>query len=169
MFWMLALLCVCVAQLAQPAPLPAAAERASGEVLVELAGLDAARPQRAFVPGTALELIASAREVQLIARDGGAVGSLPLASPEAVTEVRMLREPSGFAIELRQAGRVFATHVDREGVRQDDDLRARLWSHIRPLQLCLLLGALIAVWLCSAPILAQLDRPPSRYPQSRLR
>jgi len=156
----LAVLCVIASSLAWPSPVSRAVKLTSGPRVLDLQ-LDlraSALEKRVFIPGSALELVASPRGVSVVAADGGAVGALPLASPAPIQRVRVVRATSGYAIALRQTGQWFETRIDPQGVRLDDDLRTRLWAHVRPAQLGAVFAALIAIWLGSALLVSRLPK-----------
>jgi hypothetical protein len=82
---------------------------------------------------------------------------LPLSAAAPIERVRVVRVRDTFAIELLlQGGQSYLTQVDRAGVRQDDDLPARLRDRSRPWQWLFLLWTLILTVLSSVPVLANL-------------
>jgi hypothetical protein len=133
----------------------------SGELVAALAPDD--HRARVLLPNTALEVSATSHSVSVAASDGGGVGDLPLTAAEAVSRVRIVRVRDAFALEIQQGGRSYVTFIDRAGVRLDDDLRARLFSRVSPLQLLLFLGTLLATGIASVPVLDALGRAQWRY------
>ncbi len=132
--------------------------------------------QRALLPGTALEVVASPRAVRVVASDGGGVGELPLRRAGAVEWVRVVRVRDAYAIEIHQHGtRAVLGMVDRAGVRLDDDLRVRLFDRVPVWGLLLVLSALLLTALLTLPALDGLARvrlrhalPASRRPAADL-
>jgi hypothetical protein len=129
-----------------------------GTVVAELVPHGLA-PQRAYLPDTALEVMASARAVRVLASDGGGAGSLPLRASTPIEKVRIVRVRDAFAIEVQQRGAASSlTRVDRAGVRLDDDLRARLFDRVPPASLTFMLLVLLVTALCTLPVLDNLAR-----------
>jgi hypothetical protein len=85
---------------------------------------------------------------------------LPLAAADPIKRVRVVRVRDAFAIELLQGGQTYLTHVDRAGVRLDDDLPARLRDRSQPWQWLYLLWTLLFTVLSSVPVLADLAAAP---------
>ena len=94
--------------------------------------------------------------MQVTASDGGGAGGLPLSSAAPIEAARVVRVRERYGIELTQAGRRYATWIDRAGVRLDDDLQARLLDRVPSWALLGMLGALLAIALALLPVLAQL-------------
>jgi hypothetical protein len=113
------------------------------------------------LPASALSVRYSVKQVSVVASDGGGVGPLPLAAADPIKRVRVVRVRDAFAIELLQGGETYLTHIDRAGVRLDDDLPARLRDRSQPWQWLYLLWTLLFTVLSSVPVLADLaDAPP---------
>jgi hypothetical protein len=118
-----------------------------------------------YVPGTALSVRASEREVRVVASDGGGSGAIPLPSPhvrrvrlwqgrpEGAAQPSVPRAESSFGIEIELAdGRRLTTYVDEAGVRLDDSWEQRLAQRLSPssglfLVLCF---AWTAAWIARA-------------------
>jgi hypothetical protein len=116
-----------------------------------------AREQRVYPAGTALEIAADARSLRVVASDGGGAGRLPLRSRAPLEALRVARVRDDYAIEVMQAGVRYVTRVDRAGVRQDDDLRARLLDRVPSWALYLMLASLFATAAALLPVLAGLS------------
>lgn len=111
-----------------PGALPAGAP-----VLLDLTVPEGTRED--YLPDTALHLVSSARELRVIASDGGGAGKLSLPSGR-ITRVRAARfyapqvagEPVrqlSFALEITVDGTPHLTWIDEAGVRLDDSLTRR--------------------------------------------
>lgn len=137
--------------LLRPSRVPAGAAP-SGEPVAQLLPTEGTL-QRAILPNTALEVVAGTHLARVVASDGGGVGDLPLTAAGPIERVSVLRVRDEFAIEIKQAGQLYTTLVDRAGVRLDDDLRARLLDRVTPLQLVIFLCALLATGIVSVPVL----------------
>ena len=114
------------------------------------------RVQRVHPPGTALEIETGPRAVKVSASDGGGAGELPLRSRAPIEAVRIVRVRERYGLELMQAGKPFVTWIDRAGVRQDDDLRARLIDRVPTWALLVMLAALLSTGSALLPVLAAL-------------
>jgi hypothetical protein len=125
-----------------------------GEPIAAFAPL---RGQRSVHPsGTALEIVASARGVRVVASDGGGVGGLPLRSDAPIEALRVVRVRDSYGLQLMQGGRSYVTWIDRSGVRLDDDLRARLLDRVPSWALLLMLLSLLSTAVALLPVLAAL-------------
>jgi hypothetical protein len=118
-----------------------------------------------YIPGTALSLRSSAREVRVVASDGGGTGAIPLPG-QSVQRVRVgqgrpagsdlpsvPRAESSFGIEIELAdGRLLTTFVDEAGVRLDDTWGRRLSQRLTPLAslFLVLCFAWTAAWIARA-------------------
>jgi hypothetical protein len=142
------------ASLVRPSRLPAGVLPQGAEPIASFVPLK--REQRAYPPGTALEIVASPKALLVVASDGGGAGRLPLRSAAAIEGVRVARLRELYAIEVMQAGERSLTWIDRAGVRQDDDLRARLLDHVPSWALWIMLGALLATASALLPVLVAL-------------
>lgn len=142
------------ASLVRPSRLPQGELPASAESIAVLQPL--ADVRRIHPVGTALEISASPREVQVSASDGGGAGALPLRSDARIEALRVVRVRDRYGIELMQAGRSYVTWIDRAGVRQDDDLRARLLDRVPTWALLAMLAALLTTASALLPVLASL-------------
>ena len=127
---------------------------AAGEVLGTFVPTES--EQSLELPASALSVSYSAKQVSVVASDGGGVGPLPLAAADPIERVRVVRVRDAFAIELLQGGRTYLTRIDRAGVRLDDDLPARLRDRSQPWQWLYLLWTLLFTVLSSVPVLADL-------------
>lgn len=160
------------ASLVRPSRVPPGTLPASAEPVASAARLG--RELRVYPPGTALEILFTPRRVQVTASDGGGAGGLPLRSAAPIEAARVVRVRERYGLELTQAGRRYATWIDRAGVRLDDDLQARLFDRVPSWALLGMLGALLAIALALLPVLAKLGelrrlytlapgaRPPAR-------
>jgi hypothetical protein len=118
---------------------------------------------RVVLPDTALEVSATTNTLTIRASDGGGAGVLPLRAATPIRQVRVLRIRDAFALELSQADETFVTWVDRAGVRLDDDLRVRLLDRVSPLELFVMLCALLSTGVATMPILNGLGRVQRGY------
>jgi hypothetical protein len=118
---------------------------------------------RVVLPDTALEVSATRDALSVRASDGGGAGTLPLRAAGPIVRVRVLRIRDAFALELQQADARSVTWVDRAGVRLDDDLRVRLLDRVSPLQLLVMLCALLSTGVAAMPILNDLGRVQRGY------
>jgi hypothetical protein len=142
------------ASLVRPSCLPAGVLPERAEPIATFVPLK--REQRVQPAGTALEIVASPRGVSVVASDGGGAGRLPLHGSEPIEAVRVARVRELYAIEVMQAGTKWLTWIDRSGVRQDDDLRARLLDHVPSWALWLMIGSLLATASALLPVLVSL-------------
>ncbi len=141
------------ASLARPSRLAEAAAPAG----VLVADLVVANGRRRFrPPDTALEITADAREVRVVASDGGGVGALPLGPGASIERVRVLRVRDTYAIEVLRDGRRVVGWIDRAGVRRDDGLRRRLHDRAPTWAIACMLAALVATAWFMLPVLASL-------------
>jgi hypothetical protein len=117
-----------------------------------------------YIPGTALALRVSAREVRVVASDGGGAGTIPLPK-QPVARVRVAharpsfaeplvpRAESNFGVEVELSdGRLLTTFIDEAGVRLDDSWEQRLSQRLSPLSGLLLVScfAWTAAWIARA-------------------
>jgi hypothetical protein len=126
--------------------------------------------QRVHPPGTALQIEASPRAVKISASDGGGAGKLPLRSSAPIEALRIVRVREHYGLELMQRGEWFVTWIDRAGVRQDDDLRARLNDRVPTWALLAMLASLLSTASVLLPVLAalaELRRVYARSPGER--
>jgi hypothetical protein len=106
--------------------------------------------------GTGLEVVVSARSVKVTASDGGGAGVLPLRSAAALESLRVVRDRDRYGVEVGQGGARYVTWVDRAGVRQDDDLRARLLDRVPAWALLAMLASLLLTASALLPVLSSL-------------
>jgi hypothetical protein len=154
--------------LVRPSRLPAGTLPQGAELIAAFARIE--REQRIEPPGTALDIVASPSALSVVASDGGGAGRLPLRSAAAIEAVRLGRVRELYAIEVTQAGESSLTWIDRAGVRQDDDLRARLFDRAPSWALWAMLGSLLATASALLPVLvslAELRRLYSAEPGAR--
>lgn len=118
------------------------------------------------IRATALTVRASQTRVRVEASDGGGAGRLPLRSRAKIDRVRIGRTRDRYAIAVEQGARRSITYVDRAGVRLDDDLRARLTDRVDPLDLALMVLALISTAAAQLPLLAAAGRVLAAYDPS---
>jgi hypothetical protein len=142
------------ASLVRPSRLPAGRVPQSAEVVRALRPI--AGPERVHPPGTALEIEIDPRMVRVSASDGGGAGKLPLRSSAPIEALRIVRVRDRYGLELMQRGQPFVTWIDRAGVRQDDDLRARLLDRVPTWVLLAMLAALLSTASVLLPVLASL-------------
>ena len=142
------------ASLVRPSRIPRGSLPPSGEPVASFAKLG--QQQRVFPQGTALEIAAGPNELRVVASDGGGAGRLPLHSSAPIESMRVARVRDSYAIEITQAGKRYLTWIDRAGVRQDDDLHARLLDRVPSWTLYSMLGALFAIAGALLPVLSSL-------------
>lgn len=118
---------------------------------------------RVVLPDTALEVSVTRHALNVRASDGGGAGSLPLRAAAPIERVRVFRIRDAFALELQQGDEHYVTWVDRAGVRLDDDLRVRLLDRVSPLELFVMLCALLSTGVATMPILNDLGRVQRGY------
>ena len=142
------------ASLARPSrPQPGRMPR-QAELIATFEPLKAA--QRVHPAGTALEIVVSPRALGVIASDGGGAGRVPLRKASPIESARVARVRDDYAVEVMQAGEWSVTYVDRAGVRQDDDSRARLLDRVPSWVLMLMLASLLGTALALLPVLSSL-------------
>jgi hypothetical protein len=107
-------------------------------------------------PGSALEIEVDARAVRVGASDGGGAGRLTLRSDAPIEALRVVRVRELYGIEVMQRGEPSLTFIDRAGVRQDDDLRARLLDRVPSWALLAMLASLLSTACVLLPVLAAL-------------
>jgi hypothetical protein len=139
-----------------PGRVPDAAEAVA--TLRPIAGV-----RRVHPPGTALEIEVSPRAVTISASDGGGAGRLPLRTDAPIRALRIVRVRERYGLELMQGGQPFVTWIDRAGVRQDDDLRARLLDRIPTWALLVMLASLLSTASVLLPVLASLAELRRRF------
>jgi hypothetical protein len=117
-------------------------------------------------PGSALEIAVDARAVRVAASDGGGAGRLTLRSDAPIEALRVVRVRELYGIELMQRGEPSLTFIDRAGVRQDDDLRARLLDRVPTWALLAMLASLLSTACVLLPVLAALAELRRLYAQN---
>lgn len=122
------------------------------ELVAELRARD--QEQVIHPEGTALEIGCSSRSVTIAASDGGGAGALPLRSALPIESLRVVRLRDRYGVRVMQGGRAYTTWIDRAGVRQDDDLRARLLDRVPSWALLAMLASMIATASVLLPVLA---------------
>lgn len=142
------------ASLARPSRL-APGRAPEGELIADLAMGDGVA-RHVHPLDTALEFTASAREVRVVASDGGGVGTLPLGPGAPIARVRIVRVRESYAVEITRGRDVRVGWIDRAGVRVDDGLQRRLRDRAPPRVIASMVGALAATALFLLPILAGL-------------
>jgi hypothetical protein len=152
------------ASLVRPSQLPLGRAQERSELIAALRVR--AGEQRIHPPGTALEVAVSARELRVTASDGGGAGRMPLRSSAPIEALRVVRARERYGLALMQAGRTYTTWIDRAGVRQDDDLRARLLDRVPTWALLAMLASLFSIASVLLPVLASLGELRRMHAQS---
>jgi hypothetical protein len=142
------------ASLARPSRPEPGRMPSGGEVIATFEPLK--NTQRVHPPGTALEIVVSPRALGVVASDGGGAGAVPLRKNSPIESARVARVRDTYAIELMQAGQWYVTYVDRAGVRQDDDSRARLLDRVPSWALIAMLASLFGTAIALLPVLSSL-------------